>query len=618
MKLFVFLCFLGTTTATDSEDVTVECESYHKLVNCPFDNLMHPSFYHARCRQKAAEALVQLFQSNQSATHSDPARKAAEALVQLFQSNQSAIHSDPTRKAAEALVQLGADIKHSAPPASSSSELFSSFPTLIRSKALRPVPPVQVRHSRSRKRVAETRDQAYMQQTHSGRGSRDRSRSPLLRPTPQHEQSSKIATRIDWMEVDLTPNHLANEWWDNEGKQYQELIPGGHPKELSNGCVKNAPIGKNYCESAEETTVYTCEGDTTWNVCLENRGNYYRVRGIGYGRRQLYNTRVYGIEGARALAYLVAEYRSHPDFTQKQLDPKVLNKVVRAKGIRVSHAANTALVRFGNRGAKSLSFLYSAFGKARADILASFAAVLQSKVVFSAIPAQESELRSPDPTQVAKKTNPYLSPMNSSVPTNTRANAVSTPCAWWDNEGKQYQELIPGGHPKELSNGCVKKALIGNNYCESAVETTVYTCEGDTTWNVCLENRENSYRVRGVGYGRCQLYNTRVYGIEGARALAYLTAEYRSHPDFTQKQLDPKVLNKVVRVRGIKVVHAVDRALVRFGNHGAKSVSFLYSAFGKARAEILASFAAVLQSEVVLSASPHCRYSRSPNRNKVV
>eukprot|EP01071_Lankesteria_metandrocarpae_P011688 Lankesteria_metandrocarpae@DN5462_c1_g1_i16.p1 len=105
------------------------------------------------------------------------------------------------------------------------------------------------------------------------------------------------------MEVDLTPNHLANEWWDNEGKQYQELIPGGHPKELSNGCVKNAPIGKNYCESAEETTVYTCEGDTTWNVCLENRGNYYRVRGIGYGRRQLYNTRVYGIEGARASVF---------------------------------------------------------------------------------------------------------------------------------------------------------------------------------------------------------------------------------------------------------------------------------------------------------------------------
>eukprot|EP01071_Lankesteria_metandrocarpae_P011691 Lankesteria_metandrocarpae@DN5462_c1_g1_i2.p1 len=420
------------------------------------------------------------------------------------------------------------------------------------------------------------------------------------------------------MEVDLTPNHLANEWWDNEGKQYQELIPGGHPKELSNGCVKKALIGKNYCESAEETTVYTCEGDTTWNVCLENRGNYYRVRGIGYGRRQLYNTRVYGIEGARALAYLVAEYRSHPDFTQKQLDPKVLNKVVRAKGIRVSHAANTALVRFGNRGAKSLSFLYSAFGKARADILASFAAVLQSKVVFSAIPAQESELRSPDPTQVAKKTNPYLSPMNSSVPTNTRANAVSTPCAWWDNEGKQYQELIPGGHPKELSNGCVKKALIGNNYCESAVETTVYTCEGDTTWNVCLENRENSYRVRGVGYGRCQLYNTRVYGIEGARALAYLTAEYRSHPDFTQKQLDPKVLNKVVRVRGIKVVHAVDRALVRFGNHGAKSVSFLYSAFGKARAEILASFAAVLQSKVVFSAIPAQESElRSPDPTQV-
>eukprot|EP01071_Lankesteria_metandrocarpae_P011099 Lankesteria_metandrocarpae@DN5409_c0_g1_i6.p1 len=47
------------------------------------------------------------------------------------------------------------------------------------------------------------------------------------------------------------------DWWDNEGKQYQELVPGGRSKELSNGCVAGGVMGSIYCRKGQgETELY--------------------------------------------------------------------------------------------------------------------------------------------------------------------------------------------------------------------------------------------------------------------------------------------------------------------------------------------------------------------------
>eukprot|EP01071_Lankesteria_metandrocarpae_P011696 Lankesteria_metandrocarpae@DN5462_c1_g1_i7.p1 len=422
-----------------------------------------------------------------------------------------------------------------------------------------------------------------------------------------------------------------SQWWDTEGKPYLESVPGGRPKEVGEGCAADVAVRDYICyDDIAESRVYTCNviGSGTCQVCQGSHESYFAVRVLGkhHGCHK-YFTSVYGIKGARALAYLTAEYRSHPDFTQKQLDPKVLNKSALARGVSVSNQTEIdfRMTYNYNGGCKSLSFSMKSYGKARAEILAVFAALIHSSVVLSGLAMQGLQSHSTNWNRVAERTyfgQELYDPFETQNPPTGEYSLSEKLSQWWDTEGKPYLESVPGGRPKEVGEGCAADVAVRDYICyDDIAESRVYTCNviGSGTCQVCQGSHESYFAVRVLGkHHGCHKYFTSVYGIKGARALAYLTAEYRSHPDFTQKQLDRKVLNKVVRVRGIRVSHAVDRALVRFGNHGAKSVSFLYSAFGKARAEILASFAAVLQSEVVLSASPHCRYSRSPNRNKVV
>eukprot|EP01071_Lankesteria_metandrocarpae_P011703 Lankesteria_metandrocarpae@DN5462_c1_g4_i1.p1 len=351
---------------------------------------------------------------------------------------------------------------------------------------------------------------------------------------------------------DLTGDVDDTSWWDNEGKEYSERIPGDHPKELSNGCVNDVADSNNLCIGGEEKPVYTCEGSSTFNVCLQNGEIYYTVRYIGCGDGcQKYYTSEFGIEGARALAYLAAEYRAHPDVTQQRLDREVLSKGVRANGVTVINAG--VLVMMRENASIRLYFTSSAFGNARAEILASFAAVLYSKVVLSAIPAQESELRSPDPTQVAK-------------------DAV-------------IRRFLHGLFPNEESNTTFERLLkkvedfhstLSSGVCTFGEKEMIYDCgygkvrrdrvEGEYVYRVTTTNFEGRSSFRS--------FKTKDYGDYGAAILACLTAEHTAFHKLEVEDLKEdhtyKRRSKVfqVRAQGIRTCFFYDI----YGDDGAKKL----------------------------------------------
>eukprot|EP01071_Lankesteria_metandrocarpae_P000702 Lankesteria_metandrocarpae@DN10969_c0_g1_i1.p1 len=160
---------------------------------------------------------------------------------------------------------------------------------------------------------------------------------------------------------------------------------------------------------------------------------------------------------------------------------------------------------------------------------------------------------------------------------------------WWYRDGKAFANHIPGGAPVNLGNNCIEFCGDTATACHgSNGEIPVYRCKGVSSFEVCQRDEVNPlFIVRAMRDGNeTHACSSKVYGEQGARALAYLTAEYGSNPSSRNEN------DKVVGLPIIKhLQHWTKRSIYSYER---TSIAFGVRVFGKARAMILGTLAALL------------------------